>query len=187
MKTSKTGINLIKLYEGFRATPYKAVPSERFLTIGYGHYGSDVTPDMHLTKDEAEELLKRDLVRYEKAVMDLQREWTQNEFDALVSFTYNCGIANLKTLVRNRDKHQIADAFLLYNKAGGRVLTGLVRRRETERRLFIRNDQLKEVALEVIDGKWGNGADRKYRLQRAGYNYSEVQSLVNNILTGESK
>ncbi len=185
MKISKTGINLIKRYEGLRLKAYKPIAAEKYYTIGYGHYGADVTKDMVITELQAEELLRKDLDKVEHAVVSLNHRWTQSQFDALVSFTFNCGIANLKRLVSDRDTLQIADAFLLYNKAGGRVLTGLVKRRKEERILFLHNDDSERIAREVIDGKWGNGKKRKELLTAAGYDYNNIQRIVNRILTGE--
>ena len=184
MKISEEGVNLIKRYEGLRLKAYKPVATEKFYTIGYGHYGADVSRETTITKEKAEQILKCDLYKFEKAVTDLNRTWTQNQFDALVSFAFNCGAANLKRLVANRDNLQIADAFLLYNKAGGKVLSGLVRRRKEERALFLKDNNLEQIAREVIDGKWGNGRTRKDKLTAAGYNYSDVQRIVNRILTG---
>lgn len=136
MKVSDKGIALIKKYEGCKLTAYKAVPTEKYYTIGYGHYGSDVAKDMEISASYAEALLRLDLDRFCTYVNNLGRTWTQNQYDALVSFTYNCGAANLKKLVANRTNSQIASAMLLYNKAGGKVLKGLTRRREEESRLF---------------------------------------------------
>ena len=184
MKLSKAGINLIKKYEGLRLKAYKPVPTEKYYTIGYGHYGADVSRETIITETQAEELLKRDLEKFEKAVTDLNRKWTQDQFDALVSFAFNCGTGNLKKLVSGRDILQIADAFLLYNKAGGKVLSGLVRRRRMERALFLKDNNLEAIAKEVIDGKWGNGRARKEKLTEAGYDYSAVQMVVNRLLTG---
>lgn len=184
MKTSENGKNMIKRYEGLRLTSYKAHKSELFYTIGYGHYGADVGMGAVITVQKANELFDKDIVKYENAVNKLNMQLTQNQFDALVSFTYNCGTANLKRLVKGRTKGQIADALLLYNKARGQTLAGLTRRRKEERALFLKEENLEKVAREVIDGKWGNGRQRKEKLIAAGYNYAEVQKLVNNILTG---
>ena len=140
---------------------------------------------MKITNEQAIEYLKQDLERFEKAVTNLNRKWSQNEFDALVSFAYNCGEGNLKRLVAGRDNLQIADAFLLYNKGGGKVLKGLVMRRKEERQLFLRGNNLEEIAKEVIDGKWGNGRIRKDKLTAAGYDYTQVQKIVNRILMGD--
>jgi len=189
MLISKNGIDFIKRFEGCSLKAYKADKSERFYTIGYGHYGSDVKRDMIITLSEAEELLRKDLTKYESAVNRLNLNLTHNQFDALVSFTYNCGQTNLHTLVRNRTLSQIADALLLYNKCGGKVLDGLTKRRKAERELFLKDyacvsasNDLRTVAMEVIDGKWGNGSTRKDKLTEAGYNYRAVQNEVNKIL-----
>lgn len=184
MKTSKDGIELIKKFEGCKLTAYKCVPTEKFYTIGYGHYGADVFNGMKITKAQAESYLKSDIAKYENCVNALARNWTQNEFDALVSFTYNCGNANLRRLVANRDILQIADAFLLYNKSGGHVLSGLVKRRKCEREVFLKNSNLEEIAREVIEGQWGNGRIRKEKLTAAGHDYARVQAIVNRIMTG---
>ena len=191
MKTSKNGIELIKKFEGCRLTAYKPVITEKYWTIGYGHYGADVKQGMRITHAQAEAYLIADLVKFETSVNALSLSLTQNQFDALVSFTYNCGAGNLKKLVTGRNLREIADALLLYNKAGGKELKGLTKRRKEERTLFLKgyveivnNADYIEAAREVIDGKWGNGADRKRRLTEAGYNYPQVQSLVNKIITG---
>lgn len=192
MKTSKNGINLIKRYEGCRLTAYKALPTEVFYTIGYGHYGADVKRGMTITQQQAEEYLKRDLKKFENVVDSCNLSLNQNQFDSLVSFAYNCGGANLKQLVKNRTLSQIADAMLLYNKANGKTVAGLMKRREEERKLFLSgynsssvSNDLTTVAQEVIAGKWGNGASRKDKLIEAGYNYKEVQRIVNQILKGK--
>lgn len=137
MKTSINGINLIKQFEGCRLTAYKPVAAEQYYTIGYGHYGADVFHGMKITQTQADMFLKRDLEKFEKAVDSLGRSWSQNQFDALVSFAYNCGAGNLNKLVSNRTIQQIADTMLAYNKGSGKVLAGLVRRRQAERALFL--------------------------------------------------
>jgi len=138
MRTSQVGIDLIKSFEGLRLKAYKPVSTEKYYTIGYGHYGADVKPDMVISSEYAEALLRQDLDKFERAVNSYERNWTQNQFDALVSFTFNCGVANLKRLVTNRTNAQIAQAIVKYNKAGGKVLRGLVRRRKAEQALFMR-------------------------------------------------
>lgn len=135
MKISNKGLNLIKEFEGLRLKAYKPVPTEKLWTIGYGHYG--VEEGSTCTQSQAEEYLRQDVSSSERAVNNLKRQWTQGQFDALVSFTYNCGTGNLKTLCANRPADIIADKILLYNKAGGKVLNGLVRRRQAERELFL--------------------------------------------------
>lgn len=173
MKISQTGIDLIKSFEGLKLTAYKPVPTEQYWTIGYGHYGRDVKPGQKITAAEAENMLARDLVRYEGFVKDKYfvpqtDQLNQNQFDALVSFVYNCGQGNLKSLCgKNRTLKQIAEAMLLYDKAGGNVLAGLTRRRKTERELFLTPvkqpakqpevDKLEKVTA-IVNGKEIEGA-----------------------------
>ena len=116
MKTSDAGINLIKSFEGLRLKAYKPVSTEKYYTIGYGHYSADVKQDMTITQEYADALLRLDLDKFEHAVNSYERNWTQNQFDALVSFAFNCGVANLKRLVTNRTNAQIAQKIVLYNK-----------------------------------------------------------------------
>ena len=138
MKTSQRGINLIKQFEGVRLTAYKC-PAGVY-TIGYGHTRG-VQRGMKITEEEASAYLTADLRNSEKAVerYDSIYHWNQNEFDALVSFTFNCGSANLRALLRNgrRNRSQIAETLPLYRKAGGKVLKGLERRRAAEKALFL--------------------------------------------------
>ena len=138
MKTSQRGINLIKQFEGVRLTAYKC-PAGVY-TIGYGHTRG-VTRGMKITEEEASAFLAADLLNSEKAVerYDSVYHWNKNEFDALVSFTFNCGAANLRALLRNgrRNRSQIAETLPLYRKAGGKVLKGLERRRAAEKALFL--------------------------------------------------
>lgn len=137
MKISKKGLDLIKSFEGCKLTAYKALPSEKYYTIGWGHNGPDVKPGMVISNAQADAYLIADLVRFEKAVNNTGLNLNQNQFDSLTSFAYNCGEGNLKKLVRNRNLSQIADAILLYNKSGGKVIEGLARRRKAEHSLFI--------------------------------------------------
>lgn len=138
MKTSEQGINLIKKFEGLRLTAYKC-PAGVY-TIGYGHT-KGVKRGMKITEEQATEYLKTDVQASEKSVerWDSKYHWSQNEFDALVSFTFNCGATNLKSLLKNgaRNRTQIAATLPLYRKAGGKVLTGLERRRAAEKKLFL--------------------------------------------------
>lgn len=138
MKTSQRGIDLIKQFEGLRLTAYKC-PAGVY-TIGYGHTRG-VKRGMKITEEEASAYLTADLRNSEKAVerYDVIYHWNQNEYDALVSFTFNCGATNLRALLRNgrRNRSQIAATLPLYRKAGGKVLKGLERRRAAEKALFL--------------------------------------------------
>lgn len=155
MKTSQNGINLIKRFEGCRLQAYKPVAAEPCYTIGYGHYGSDVLPGMVISQTQAEAYLAQDLAKYEKSVNALNIPLNQNQFDALVSFAYNCGSGNLKKLVRGRSLQQIADAMLQYNKGSGKVLPGLTKRRQAERTLFLSGTSSKTEPVDV-QPKTGN-------------------------------
>ena len=160
MNTSKTGIELIKKFEGCVLKAYKCPAG--VWTIGYGHTAG-VKEGQKITQSQADTYLKEDLMVYEKHVNNLQLPLNQNQFDALVSFCYNCGPGNLKSLVRNRTLAQIADALLFYNKGGGVVLKGLARRREAERELFLKGSseeyQVSATALNIR-----SGAGVKYKI-----------------------
>lgn len=109
-------------------------------TIGWGNTGPEVTEGTVWTRDYAKRKLREMVARHERAVENVVRvPLTQNQFDALVSLSYNMGIGKAKTLIRhvnNEDWDAAARAFLMYNKAGGRVVRGLTRRRQAEKRLF---------------------------------------------------
>ena len=192
MNLSKNGLELIKSFEGIRLYAYKCVSSEKYYTIGYGHYGADVYKGMTITKDEAEALLMKDCEKFVNHVNEYQKiyNFNQNEFDALVSFAYNVGNIRQLTQKGTRPKNEIPVHMKEYCNAGGVKLNGLVRRRQMEIDLFNKpvptnNIKLKDnntIAIEVIQGKWGNGNARKVRLTEAGYNYREIQSRVNEML-----
>ncbi|MCY1340603.1 Lysozyme RrrD [compost metagenome] len=141
MRTSDTGLALIQDFEGLRLTAYR--DSVGVLTIGYGHTGADVTSGLTIDRAEAERLLRDDLHDAEKAIGTLVRvPLSQGQFDALASFVFNLGSGNLQcsTLLRKlnaKDYAGAADEFPRWNKAGGKVLAGLTRRRAAERALFL--------------------------------------------------
>ena len=96
---------------------------------------------MVITQQQAENFLKQDLKAHEKYVKNknyVTIQLNQNQFDALTSFTYNCGCKNLKELCYGKSKTQIANDILLYNKSGGKVLNGLIKRRKAEQALFLK-------------------------------------------------
>jgi len=148
-KVSAAGINLVKKFEGFSAKPYPdpgtgGVP----FTIGFGstYYedGRKVTmADPPVTEERATKLLMHMLEHYERGVDSMCRDdITQNQFDALISFSYNVGINALKssTLLKklniNPNDPTIRDEFMRWNKAAGRVLKGLTKRRAEEANLY---------------------------------------------------
>ena len=153
MNISQVGIDLIKKFEGLRLTAYKPVPTEIHFTIGYGHYGPDVKQGQTITKQQAESMLVNDLKRYVDGVNKYVKvKLNQNQFDALVSFTYNCGVGALQTsrllqLVNQSDFIGAANEFARWNKAGGNVLAGLTRRREEEKQLFLKAET-KEIVTD---------------------------------------
>lgn len=139
-KISQHGVDFIKSFEGCSLKAYKVSSAEKYYTIGYGHYGSDVKKDMVITKEYAEEMLKQDLVKYEKYVnsktnVPFTNELTQNMFDALVSFCYNCGSGALKKACSSGIEN-VCDYMQKIIHCGGVVLAGLVRRRKQEIELF---------------------------------------------------
>ncbi|RAZ68044.1 lysozyme [Enterobacter cloacae] len=145
MQTSDKGISLIKQFEGCKLTAYQ--DSVGVWTIGYGWTqpvdGKPIRAGMTIKQETAERLLKTGLVSYESDVYRLVKVGlTQGQFDALVSFTYNLGARSLSTstLLRKLNAGDYAGAaneFQRWNKAGGKVLNGLSRRREAERALFL--------------------------------------------------
>lgn len=136
MKTSQNGINLIKKFEGCRLKAYKCAAG--VWTIGYGHTNGVKSTNV-ITQEKAEELLKKDLEKFEKNVekYNTKYKWNQNEFDALVSFAFNIGSIDKLTANGTRSRTTIAEKMLAYNNAGGRVLAGLTERRKAERELFL--------------------------------------------------
>lgn len=174
MKTSQTGIDLIKSFEGCRLTAYKDAVG--VWTIGYGHTNG-VKEGQKITQAQAEDFLKADLAKFEKAVDALNMGFNQNQFDALVSFAFNCGAGNLNKLCKGRTKAEIASKMLLYNKAGGKVLAGLTRRRKAENELY-NKPVIEDVPIEyrmptgiVKKGDRGEGvAWIQQTLNAKGYN-----------------
>lgn len=152
MKINEEGINLIKYYEKCKLEAYKALPTEKYYTIGWGHYGEDVLPGMKLTQEQADELFRKDLEKFEKYVTSNTKKLilNENQFSALVSFTYNCGAGNLKKLVEGRNLEQIADKMLDFNHANGKVHSGLTKRRQKERELFLK--PVEEEKMKYIIG-----------------------------------
>ena len=141
MKTSDAGIDLIKRFEGLRLAPYHDIAG--YPTVGYGHLLSrekwaDLSQWATLTEEQADALLRQDVVHFERAVARLvQVRLSPGQLDALVSFAFNLGAGALQasTLRRvlNRGKyHEAPRQLLRWVFAGGRRLRGLVRRRKAE-------------------------------------------------------
>ena len=139
MKISQEGLSLIKKFEGLRLKAYKC--SANVLTIGYGHTGGGKETDK-ITLEEADSLLKKDIAKFEEYVSDnVMVKLNQSQFDALVAWTFNLGPGNLResTMLKklnNQEYESVPFEMRRWNKAGGKTLDGLIRRREAESLLF---------------------------------------------------
>jgi len=148
MKASNKAVKLIAQFEGFESKPY--ICSGGVVTIGYGTtiYPSGVKVNMNdsaITKQQAEEYLLNDINKFSNGVdLLVRKNINQNQFDALVSFAYNVGLGNLSnsTLLKliNVDPNNslIKNEFIKWNKAKGKVLAGLTRRRNAEANLYFK-------------------------------------------------
>jgi GH24 family phage-related lysozyme (muramidase) len=140
MNISQEGVNIIKKFEGCVLHVY--LDAVGVPTAGYGHTAglSRSMVGQPITQALADNWLKEDLKKFEKKVnkYDAIYHWNQHELNSLVSFAYNIGSIDGLTANGTRSKQQIADAMLKYNKAGGKILNGLVKRRQAERELFLK-------------------------------------------------
>lgn len=186
MQISENGLRLIEQFEGLRLTAYKATKRDKYYTIGYGHYGADVTQGMTITEAQAEAYLRQDVAEAEASVNKYSGYgWNQNQFDALVSFAYNVGSIDHLTNHGKRSIEEISVKLLEYVYSGGVKLGGLVRRRAAEKALFdtpvtaavdTGEKSIDILAREVIAGQYGDGDARKTAL---GDQYNAVQTRVN--------
>jgi lysozyme len=140
-RINAAGLALIKEFEGCRLEAYRDAVG--IWTIGYGSTGPHVHPNSRMTPQPAEALLLSDLERFERAVDEAAPQATDNQFSAMVALAFNIGISALlrSTVLREHkagNHEAAARAFSLWNKAGGRVLAGLVRRRAAEADLYRR-------------------------------------------------
>ena len=139
MNISEEGLSLIKKFEGCELEAYRC--SANVLTIGYGHT-KGVEENQEITQEEAEEMLASELGEYEGYINDMvECDLEQHQFDALVAWVYNLGPTNLRssTMLKRLNKKDFDDVpnqIKRWDKAGGKVLAGLVRRREAESLLF---------------------------------------------------
>ena len=146
MKAGERGLALMKEFEGCKLAACQCPAGIWTIGIGSTHYGdgTPVTKSRTLpTEKAAIALLAATIGQYEKAVNAVDAELTQNEFDALVCLCYNIGVGNfssstlVKMLNAGEDKEEVAKQFVRWNKAGGKVMAGLTRRREAEAKLFL--------------------------------------------------
>ena len=144
MKISEKGLELIKKFEGCRLTAYQDAVG--VWTIGYGTTNADkaitgtsICQGLKISQATADEWLRQSVDKKYRPKVDKYNQygWNQNEYDALVSFAYNIGSIDGLTANGNRTRAEIADKILAYNRAGGKVLAGLTRRRQEERILFL--------------------------------------------------
>ena len=141
MKISEQGIQLIKKFEGCRLSAYKDVVG--ILTIGYGHTGPDVTDGLKISQTIADALLINDLKHVEACIVScVSFNITQAQFDALCSFIFNVGASafrhsHLLLKLNAGDIASAANEFLRWDRAGGRIIPDLSRRRQSERSLFL--------------------------------------------------
>ena len=139
MKISEEGKALIKKFEGCKLDSYRC--SANVATIGYGHT-KDVIDGDSCTQDEAGQMLADDLAEFEGYVDKLVTVYLeQNQFDALVAWTFNLGPTNLKSstmlrVLNDSKKLEVPVQMKRWNKAGGKTLDGLIRRREAESLLW---------------------------------------------------
>lgn len=187
MNYSIQAVNMIKNFEGLRLVSYKCLPTEKKWTIGYGHYG--VKENATITPAQATKYLEEDLNKKKKLVdkYDKIYSFNQNQYDALMSFAYNVGSIDQLTHKGTRSKDEIGKAMLLYSKSAGRMIPGLLKRRSVELMLYstpIKGEEksASQLAKEVIQGKWGSGEARRIKLEACGYDYKQVQRLVNAML-----
>ncbi len=146
MNYSKNGLHLTEQFEGCKLTAYPdpATGGDPW-TIGYGHTGSEVHSGMTITQEQAENYLAEDVKKAEADVnAKVNVEITQNEFDALVDFAFNCGCGNLNnsTLLKKLnagDYEGAAHEFEKWDMAAGHHMAGLLRRREAEELLFLKD------------------------------------------------
>ena len=142
MNISENGIKLIKNFEGCRLVAYKCPAG--VWTIGYGHTGQEIHEGLKITQEQAEKYLKIDLLIHCNNVSRLVKvPLTQNQFDALVSFEYNLGYGNLASstllkLLNAKKYNEAAAQFDRWVYAGGKKLSGLIRRRAAEKKLFLK-------------------------------------------------
>lgn len=142
MTTSDKMVSIIKTEEGLSLRACKAIPSEQYWTIGYGHYGPEVGANQTITESEADALLRKDLKVFEDEVnSDIKVQLTQSQFDACVSLAYNIGVGAfagsdiVKFINAGKFGHACVD-FPSWRKAEGQVLQGLITRRQMEMEFF---------------------------------------------------
>lgn len=159
MKPSENAFQLIKSFEGLRCRAYRAIISEKYYTIGYGHCGPDVKKNQYITIKEAERLLKEDVEKYANFLNEFK--WMeQQHFDAVVSLIYNIGWYSFrhnsiwwvfKNCYTETTLLDCARSMTRYVRSNGRILLGLQRRRCMEANYFIGYERFEVVGGSIIE------------------------------------
>ena len=195
MTTNDNGIKLITSFEGLRLKAYK-LTGENYYTVGYGHsYDSNITASTVITKEQALSYLKSDLAKFENYVNKYVTNITlnQNQFDSLVSYTYNRGIGGLKQLVSNSNTvEEYANNIVIYWGSAITYKTSLIARRKKEKELFITPVAVTytEGFKKSSDGRWwyqysdGTYATNKWVLYNNHYYLFDSEGY---LLTGWQK
>ncbi len=178
MNVNDKGLGLIQKYEGFRARAYRDAVG--VWTIGFGHTsmaGSpQVKPGMTVSRERAAQILETDIQRFSEGVAAaLTAEVNDNQFSALVSFAYNVGLGNFRksgvlAAVNAGDHRVVPRRLALWNKAGGRVLPGLVARRAAEAALYAETPETKlpDVLKPIVEEAKGKALARSKTAWSAG-------------------
>ena len=193
MKISDNGLNLIKKFEGCRLTAYQDAVG--VWTIGYGTTNADraitgttICQGLKISQATADDWLRQSVDKKYGPKVDKYSKygWNLNEFDALVSFAYNIGSIDGLTVSGSRSKEEIADKILAYNKAGGKVLSGLTKTRQEERALFITPVKITGWVKEddhwrfydnsgnYVRNDWYQDGDKWYWFNGAGFMVSDT-------------
>lgn len=185
--TNAAGIELIKGFEGFKAKAYK-LAGENYYTIGYGHsFDTKINQDSVWTQSYATIMLRNDLKVYEKYVNELAAKYkftfNDNQFSALVSYTYNRGRGGLDQLLRNsKTVQEVGSNMVVYWGTAQLYKSGLVRRRKSEQSLFFKGSNITQASNSnqlSVDGYWGKSTT--LALQKA------LNTHQDGIISGQHK
>ena len=170
MKINETGLKLLKTLEGCKLTAYKLKGETRY-TIGYGHSDSSIKKGQTITQAQAEELLKSDLTKFEKYVeKNTKFNLNENQFSALVSYTYNRGYKGFKELMNNtKVVSDLSDNIVKYWGSETTYKSALINRRKKEKALFdtpvnVSRETFFEIPTKTL--RRGNTGTEVNRLQK---------------------
>lgn len=193
---NSAALRLIKEFEGFEAEAYKDPVG--IVTIGYGTTaaaGVGISPKLgdKITEAQATDYLKRAVDKFAAQILPkITRTPTGNQFGAMVSLAYNIGPGafNKSTVLRRFNAGDIsgaADAFLMWNKAGGKVLAGLTRRRKAERELFLTPDSATKLPSTPVDVKETQKTEHVAPVMLTPSIWSQIVAAILAILKGLRK